>query len=94
MREIAPNILTWTWFSVPRGYEFNGYLILDPAGNICIDPAPPGEEELATIINAGVSQILLTNRNHSRAANLNRSRTGARMQKRKSHDRNPDSTTA
>ena len=78
MREIVPDILTWSWFSAPHGYEFNGYLILDPDGNICIDPVPPEKEELATIINAGVSQILLTNRNHSRAANLIRTRTGAR----------------
>ena len=78
MREIVPDIFTWSWFSEPHGYEFNGHLILDPAGNICIDPVPPGEEELATIINKGVSLILLTNRNHSRAANLIRTRTGAR----------------
>ena len=78
MREIVPDIFTWSWFSEPHGYEFNGHLILDPAGNICIDPVPPGEEELATIISKGVSHILLTNRNHSRAANLIRTRTGAR----------------
>ena len=78
MREIVPDIFTWSWFSEPHGYEFNGHLILDPAGNICIDPVPPGEEELATIINKGVSHILLTNRNHSRAANLIRTRPGAR----------------
>jgi len=77
MREIVPDILIWSWFSAPHGYEFNGHLLLDPTGNICIDPVPPEEEELATIINKGVSQILLTNRNHSRAANLIRTRTGA-----------------
>ena len=24
MREIISDILTWSWFSKPHGYEFNG----------------------------------------------------------------------
>jgi|SRR5271156_1722084 len=30
-------------FSEPQGYNFNGLLIPHAAGNICIDPAEPGE---------------------------------------------------
>ena len=33
MREILPDILTWSRFSEPHGYDFNGYLIRDPGGN-------------------------------------------------------------
>lgn len=78
MREILPGIFTWPWFSEPHGYNFNGYLILDPSGNLCIDPVEPGEENLEELQRRRVARILLTNRNHSRAANQIRSRTGAR----------------
>jgi glyoxylase-like metal-dependent hydrolase (beta-lactamase superfamily II) len=78
MREILPGIFTWPWFSAPHGYNFNGYLILHPTGNLCIDPVEPGAEDLEEIARRGVSRILLTNRNHSRAANKIRARTNAR----------------
>ncbi len=78
MREILPGILTWTWFSEPHGYDFNGYLVRDPGGNLVVDPVPPGEDGLDEIARAGVASIVLTNRNHSRAANAVRERTGAR----------------
>jgi len=78
MHEIVPDILTWTWFSEPHGYNFNGYLVRHGEGNLCIDPVQPGDEDLAAMARIGVAQIPLTNRNHSRAANLIRERTGAR----------------
>jgi glyoxylase-like metal-dependent hydrolase (beta-lactamase superfamily II) len=78
MNEIVPDIFAWAWFSEQHGYNFNGYLVRHPAGNLCIDPVPPGEADLAEIVRMGVTSILLTNRNHSRAANVVRTRTGAR----------------
>jgi len=78
MQEILSGILTWPWFSEPHGYNFNGYLVRYPEGNLSIDPVEPAEEGLAELARYGVSRILLTNRNHSRAANLVRGRTGAR----------------
>lgn len=78
MREIVPDIWTWAWPSAPHGYDFNGYLLCHPDGNLCIDPAQPSPEELTEIVRRGVSRILLTNRNHVRDANRVRSRTGAR----------------
>ena len=78
MREIVSDILTWSWFSEPHGYDFNGHLLRHPGGNICIDPVEPTEDELDAIAQEGVTQILLTNRNHSRAANRVRARSGAR----------------
>ncbi len=77
MREIVNGILTWSWFSEPHGYNFNGHLIRDPGGNICVDPVEPTEGDLEAIVSEGVTRILLTNRNHSRAANRIRARTGA-----------------
>lgn len=78
MREILNGIYTWPWFSQPHGYNFNGLLILHPGGNLCIDPVEPNPEDLEELARLGVSRILLTNRNHSRAANKVRARTGAR----------------
>jgi len=78
MHEIVPDIFTWPWFSEPHGYDFNGYLLRHPAGNLCIDPATPSDEVLKEITRLGVSRILLTNRNHARAANRVRTATSAK----------------
>ena len=78
MREILSGIWSWPWFSEPHGYNFNGHLIRHEGGNLCIDPVEPTAADLEEIASLGVSQILLTNRNHSRAANKIRARTGAR----------------
>ena len=78
MQEILTGIFTWPWFSEPHGYNFNGHLILHAGGNLCIDPVEPTAADLEEIARLGVSRILLTNRNHSRAANQIRVRTGAR----------------
>jgi glyoxylase-like metal-dependent hydrolase (beta-lactamase superfamily II) len=78
METILGDVLSWSWFSEPHGYNFNGLLIPSPDGNICIDPVEPNEAVLSELVRRGVSRILLTNRNHVRAANKVRERTGAR----------------
>ncbi len=77
MQEILPGIFTWPWLSERHGYDFNGTLVLDPSGNLCIDPVEPGVEVMARLEKEGVARILLTNRNHVRAAALVQERTGA-----------------
>ena len=79
MQEIVDGIFTWPWFSEPHGYNFNGHFIRHAEGNLCIDPVEPPPEVLDQLTEAGVSRILLTNRNHSRAANAVRAATGARV---------------
>ena len=78
MRELLTDIFTWPWFSEPHGYNFNGHFIRHAGRNLCIDPVEPSEEDLAELARQGVARILITNRNHSRAANKIRARTGAR----------------
>lgn len=78
MREILTDIFTWPWFSEPHGYNFNGHFIRHPDGNLCVDPVEPSDDDLAEMARLGVARILITNRNHSRAANKIRTRTGAR----------------
>lgn len=78
MREILRDIFTWPWHSEPHGYNFNGYFIKHADGNLCIDPVEPTAEDLEELASYGVARILLTNRNHSRAANKVRARTRSR----------------
>jgi glyoxylase-like metal-dependent hydrolase (beta-lactamase superfamily II) len=78
MREIVSDIFTWSWFSEPHNYNFNGHLVRHADGNLCIDPVEPGDGVLDEIAGEGVARVLLTNRNHVRAANQVRARTGAR----------------
>ena len=77
MHEFLPGVLSWSWFSEPHGYDFNGTLLLNAEGNLCVDPVDPTEEVLARLAKEGVAQILITNRNHTRAANRVREHTGA-----------------
>jgi glyoxylase-like metal-dependent hydrolase (beta-lactamase superfamily II) len=68
LREIVPGILTWPWFSERHGYDFNGYIVRD----IAVDPVE-GD------IDMPLRRIVLTNRNHFRAAAKLREKTGARV---------------
>ncbi len=78
MREIIADIWTWPWFSQRHGYNFNGFFVRHAAGNLCVDPVEPDAETLVEIERLGVARVILTNRNHVRAANVVRARTGAR----------------
>lgn len=77
MREILKGIHTWSRLSEPHGYDFNGYLVALPGGNLVIDPVEPDAADLERMVSEGVSKILVTNRNHSRAANRIREATKA-----------------
>ncbi len=78
MQEIVPDVFTWSWHSERHGYDFNGHLIRHPGGNICIDPVQPDDAVLDQLIAIGATRMILTNRNHCRAAGLLRTRLGAR----------------
>ncbi len=79
MRQLLPGVLTWSWFSEPHGYDFNGTLFVLEAGNLCVDPVPPSDDVLNQLEEQGVAQILITNRNHTRASNRVVERTGAQV---------------
>ena len=79
LREIVPGVLTWPWFSERHGYDFNGYLLRHSGGNVAVDPAEMPDEVLESLLREGLTRIMLTNRNHFRAAAKLRERTGARV---------------
>ncbi len=78
MHEIVNDIFTWSWYSEPHGYDFNGYLVRSHDGNLAIDPVPMTDEAVSEIAALGVARILITNRSHTRAANRLRDATSAR----------------
>ena len=78
MREIVEGVFTWSRFAEPQGYDFNGYFVSHESGNLVIDPVEPEAADLEQMAKAGVAAILITNRNHSRAANQVREVTGAK----------------
>lgn len=79
MDPIVPDILMWTWFSERHGYNFNGFLVRHAAGNVCVDPVEMSNEVLRELTRLEVVFIVLTNRNHVRAANKVRQETGAQV---------------
>lgn len=78
MREIVEGVFTWSRFAEPQGYDFNGYYLPYETGNLVIDPVEPDGADLERLAKEGVAKILITNRNHTRAANTLRDATGAK----------------
>ena len=78
MREIVPDVQTWSVFQPDKGYAFNGYAINTEDGTILIDPPEPVDDGWgATDLMAPFAGVWITNRNHSRAAAAFRERYGA-----------------
>jgi glyoxylase-like metal-dependent hydrolase (beta-lactamase superfamily II) len=68
MREIVPGITTWSVFSEPMGFDFNGYAIATGSGAILVDPPDPGPDGWEALAELSPSAVYVTNRDHSRAA--------------------------
>ena len=77
MREFLPGVFVWSRPSERHGYDFNGALVTSDAGALCVDPVEPTSDVLDRLALERVSWIVLTNRNHTRAANIIRKHTGA-----------------
>jgi glyoxylase-like metal-dependent hydrolase (beta-lactamase superfamily II) len=77
MRQIAPDVQTWSVFSQKKGYAFNGYAVSTEDGTVLMDPPDPGEEGWDTVdLLEPFAGVWITNRNHSRAAADFRERYG------------------
>ena len=78
MREIVPDVQTWSVFAPDKGYAFNGYAIATEEGTVVIDPPEPVEDGWEVIdMLEPFAGVWVTNRNHSRAAAAFRERYGA-----------------
>jgi glyoxylase-like metal-dependent hydrolase (beta-lactamase superfamily II) len=77
LREVVPDVQTWSVFAPDRGYAFNGYAISTERGTVLVDPPDPGADGWATIdLLEPFAGVWVTNRNHSRAAARCRERYG------------------
>ena len=78
MREIVPDVQTWSVFAPDKGYAFNGYAIATEDGTVVIDPPEPAQDGWEAIdLLEPFAGVWITNRNHSRAAAAFRERYGA-----------------
>ena len=75
IKEVLPNIFSWSEFSQEKQLNFNGYFIETPEETVFIDPPALSKDELNELqgqINAPVENtlkaILLTNAHHERAS--------------------------
>jgi glyoxylase-like metal-dependent hydrolase (beta-lactamase superfamily II) len=77
MREFLPGVFVWSRLSERHGYDFNSTLVTSDEGALCVDPVEPTPADLDHLALQRVSWIVITNRNHTRAANVIRAHTGA-----------------
>lgn len=79
MQTITDGLTTWDWFSERSGYDFHGTWLRYGSWNLVIDPVEPSDELLRQLVESRLERILLTNRNHFRAAARVKAATGARV---------------
>jgi uncharacterized cupin superfamily protein len=68
----------WSVWQPDRELDFNGFFIESKAGNLVVDPIAPDGATLEDLRRRGVATILITNRDHERAAAAVREATGAK----------------
>jgi uncharacterized cupin superfamily protein len=65
---ILPGIATWSRWQADRSMYFNSWLVTTDAGALAIDPLEPDAEDLAQMDAQRLHAVVLTNRDHERAA--------------------------
>lgn len=75
-----PDLYSWSTFDESRNVDFHGLLWTRPAGNVLVDPLPLGAHDQAHLdALGGAAHIVITNSDHTRAAEALRDRYGARL---------------
>ena len=75
----VPGFHAWSLWQPERGMFFTSFLWVREGGNVVFDRLPLSDDERAVDALGGVTTILLTNRDHERAAAATRERFGARV---------------
>lgn len=75
MKQLFDGVWTWSVFDEARQVDFNGYWVDTGSARALIDPVPFDEEALARL--GPPIDVLLTNKDHRRAAATARARFGA-----------------
>jgi uncharacterized cupin superfamily protein len=74
---VVPGVWSWSQWQPDRGLDFNSFFVEHAEGNLVVDPLEPDAETLADLIARGVAAVLVTNRDHERAAASVAQATGA-----------------
>lgn len=78
-KTVVPGVWSWSRWQPDRDLDFNGFFAEGAEGNLVVDPVEPDEATLAALRERGVAAVLVTNRDHERAAAAVVAATGARV---------------
>jgi uncharacterized cupin superfamily protein len=67
---IVPGVATWSRWQADRSMFFNAWFVIGEGGNMVVDPLEPDADDLAYIDDRGLAAVVITNRDHERAAAL------------------------
>lgn len=74
------DLLSWSVFDAARDVDFHGFCWVRPEGNVLFDPLPMSRHDRAHLERlGGAAWIVITNSDHTRAANDLAASTGARI---------------
>jgi uncharacterized cupin superfamily protein len=73
---VVPGIMTWSRWQPDRAMFFNSWLVATDAGHLAVDPLAPDAEDLAQMDALPMHAVVVTNRDHERAAALVAERYG------------------
>ena len=65
---IVPGVATWSRWQADRSMFFNAWFVEGDGGNIVVDPLEPDADDLAYVDARGLAAVVITNRDHERAA--------------------------
>lgn len=65
---IVPGVATWSRWQPDRAMFFNAWFVEGHGGNMVVDPLEAGAEDLAFVDERGLAAVVVTNRDHERAA--------------------------
>jgi hypothetical protein len=75
-----PDLFSWSVFDAPRDVDFHGFCWVRPEGNVLFDPLPMSSHDRAHLERlGGAAWIVLSNSDHTRAANEIAAWTRARI---------------
>lgn len=67
---IVPGVATWSRWQADRAMFFNAWFVEGDGGNFVVDPLEPDAGDLAFVDERGLAAVVVTNRDHERAAAL------------------------